>query len=266
MYHITTALTITVSVAALPSSCLEMLFHVNTLEEGKNSLLIWILICVWKGNCGNVSLQGHDKASHGPHNKGSASCFMFSIHSCLFSVSSFEAPIKQNRLIKYEGASEVGSCTYSNRLSFLDVYTPEKRMVRRWMPPYQWLLMDSLLGWVRSVTVRKMWAFCFRSSTKAVYEINVTVKRQDGLVTVISFTKFVYEDEYWLMFLSKQSRAFFSWLFPHGHGLALVVPSCWQGQEIFWPVDQLFPSVESLLSWSFPCKFGSFSEPMASTF
>lgn len=57
-----------------------------------------------------------------------ASCFPFIAASFL---PAFEAPIKQNRLIKYEGISEVGGCTYSNRLSFLNVYMPEKRAVRR---------------------------------------------------------------------------------------------------------------------------------------
>lgn len=46
-----------------------------------------------------------------------------------------------------------------------------------------------------SVRGQNMWAFCSRSSTKLVIEVNVTVKRQDGLITIISFTKFVCKDE-----------------------------------------------------------------------
>lgn len=168
-------LTVTVLVAASPSNCLEIFFHVDTLESKNFPLLFWVLVCVWKGNYGNVGLQRHDKASHQPHHEVSASCFMFSIYSHLFSVSSFEAPIKQNRFIKYEGISEVGSCTYSNRLFKKIVHTLVERTVRRRMPLHQWLLMTFLLGWVRSGRVQNMWAFCCQSSIKLVIEVYVTV-------------------------------------------------------------------------------------------
>lgn len=158
----------------------------------ENSFLLRVLLCVWKGNHLNVGLQEHEKASSWPHNESSASCFVFSIQSCLLPVSSFEAPIKQNRLINYEGISEAGSCTYSNRFSFLDICPPEKRTVRRQMPPYPCLHMASLLGWVRLVWIWGLWVFCSRSV--ANLEVIVMVKSQDELVTIISFNKFAYKD------------------------------------------------------------------------
>ena len=48
---------------------------------------------------------------------------MLAVCSRLFSVSLFEAPVKQNRLIKHERVSEAGSCAYANRLPSLEVYT-----------------------------------------------------------------------------------------------------------------------------------------------
>lgn len=136
-----------------------------------------------------------------------ASCFPFRAVS---SVSSFEAPIKQNRLINYEGVSEAGSCTYSNRFSFVDICPPGKRTVRRQMPPYPCLHMASLLGWVRSVRFWRLWIFCSRSVTNLVHEVIVMVKRQDELVTIISFSKFAYMDNDYIFFLTIKGNA--SWL------------------------------------------------------
>lgn len=143
-----------------------------------------------KRNHLNVGLQEHEKAVDLPVK--SASCFVFSIQSCLLSVSSsFEAPIKQNRLINYEGISEAGSCTYSNRFSFLDICPPEKRTVRRQMPPY--LDLHGLPFGVSEELVRiwGLWVFCSRSVTNL--EVIVMVKSQDDL-SVISFSKFAYKD------------------------------------------------------------------------
>lgn len=166
-----------------------------------------------KGESLKYRSEGHDKASH--HLTMRAQQAVFHSELSLLSVSSFEAPIKQNRLINYEGVSEVGSYTYSNRFSFSDVCPPEKRTVRRWMRPYQWLLMASLLEWVWSVSVWGMWAFCSRSNSKLVHEVNVLVKRQDGLVTIISFNKFAYKDKDWLSgvpFLNSQGQFFMTLL------------------------------------------------------
>lgn len=188
MYHITIALTVTVLVAAYPSSCL--VWHLKR----ENSFLLWVLLCVWKGDHLNVGLWGHEKASSWPHNESSASCFVFSIQSCLLSVSSFEAPIKQNRLINYEGVSEAGSCTYSNRFSFLDICPPEKRTVRRQMPPLSLSIHGLPFGVSEVSQDLGLWVFCFRSVANLVHEVIVMVKRQDELVTIISFSKFAYKD------------------------------------------------------------------------
>ena len=39
-----------------------------------------------------------------------------------------------------------------------------------------------------------LWVFCFRSVANLVHEVIVMVKRQDELVTIISFSKFAYKD------------------------------------------------------------------------
>lgn len=148
-----------------------------TRWKSKNSPLpVWVLICVWKGSHGKAGLRGWSRASLRPHTESSASCFMLAVCSLLFPVSLFEAPIKQNRLIKQERVSEAGSCAYSNRLPSLDVYTQGNKKQKMTMlitgysgPPFwsQWGQPGFGRGRCFAPVVTLNWATKLKHSEKA---------------------------------------------------------------------------------------------------